>query len=445
MPGDMTWKGVFPADFSGKTVDIFGAFPGCRCEIELSGYGRGRVRARVLKHIDEKPSGMTDPPCPYFGICGGCSLQQAEISLQRQWKKDLFVRLLKELDTELPFNPEEIPIYGGNEYAYRNKMEFSFSSDKAGQKYLGLHEKGRFQRVTNLQKCLLQTEAMNEVFAEIQDWFSKTDISAYNVHDHSGILRHLILRHSNQHNTVLVNLVVTEKHASIDELFEKLSQMSVVSGILLTINTSLSDAVIFEELSLIHGDGEFFETIGDWKFRISPGAFFQVNPDGVHKLYAQMAALLQKHNIGGGNLLDLYCGTGSIGIYLSPFFKQIIGVEEVESAVQDAIFNAELNGVKNISFHTGKVEKILTDGELKDTSAELLVIDPPRSGCYPSVRQKIAEFAPRNILLVSCNAPQSVPDINCFLAHGYQLVDSFMVDMFPQTPHVEAVVLMSRK
>jgi 23S rRNA (uracil1939-C5)-methyltransferase len=121
--------------------------------------------------------------------------------------------------------------------------------------------------------------------------------------------------------------VVTEKHASIDELFEKLSQMSVVSGILLTINTSLSDAVIFEELSLIHGDGEFFETIGDWKFRISPGAFFQVNPDGVHKLYAQMAALLQKHNIGGGNLLDLYCGTGSIGIYLSPFFKQIIGVE----------------------------------------------------------------------------------------------------------------------
>ena len=417
--------------------------PGQTLLASLGSRGKKSREGRLLKLVSPAPY-ETEPACPHAGPCGGCRYQTVPYELQLEWKDAQVSRLLEAVPEAAqalrrPIAPSPLTL------EYRNKMEFSFGdSCKGGPLTLGLHREGAFHDIISTPSCRLIHPDMRAILAATEDFFRSAGATYYNTHTHEGWLRHLVLRRSFSTGEILVNLVTSSQPGTdLAPWCERLLALPCegsVCGILHTVNDSLGDVVQKDELTLLFGRDYLTEELLGLTFRISPFSFFQTNSAGAGQLYQivrRMAGDLSHQHV-----FDLYCGTGTIAQILAKAgAERVTGIELVEEAAAAARRNAEANGLTNCDFLAGDVLKLVDGLSYKP---DLIILDPPRDGCHPKALPKILAWQPERFIYVSCKPTSLVRDLPFFLEAGYEIREIQCCDMFPMTPGVETVCLLSK-
>ena len=382
-----------------------------------------------------------DPLCSIFPSCGGCMYQTMLYEEQLKMKEEQIKKLFDDaVDYEYTFEPiKGSPI----EFAYRNKMEFSFGDEyKDGPLSLGLHKKGSTYDVLNAEDCKLVHEDMDKILSCVLHYFRERGVSYYHKMQHTGYLRHLLLRRGSRTGEILVNLVTTSQEKyDLEPLKEALLALNLegsIVGILHIINDSLSDVVKSDETRLLYGQDYFYEELLGLTFRISPFSFFQTNSLGAEVLYETARSYIgeTKDKV----VFDLYSGTGTIAQITSPVADKVVGVEIVEEAVEAARKNAAFNGLENCEFIAGDVLKVID--ELTDRP-DIIILDPPRDGIHPKAIGKIIEFGVDRMVYISCKPTSLARDLVPLQEGGYKVEKVCCVDMFPFTSGIETVCLLS--
>ncbi|MGA2090364.1 MAG: 23S rRNA (uracil(1939)-C(5))-methyltransferase RlmD [Endomicrobiales bacterium] len=434
----------------GIVVFSDGALPGECIDVTITKNKKSYKEASLLS-IDQPSSDRIVPRCPSFGVCGGCTFQHTTYANQLKIK-DAYVRELLS-----PWVSSIEPLIASpEEWHYRNKMEFSFfdgsghlSPDTPVKSAvsLGLHQRNEFNRYFPVPPCFICDGDFLPVIEDVVRFARTSGLGVYDKRKHSGFFRHLVVRKSKRGNQVLINLVTNMGHDINAGFFEPLLTVlpANVASVYWTQNGGISDAVNVDLLTLLRGNTfieEKLEVRGrTYSFVVSPFSFFQTNTLGTEKLYETVLAFLEPASTD--RVLDLYCGTGTIGIVLAPYVNRVMGVEQVESAVENARENARRNGIENISFATGSVERWIKKESIPDCNA--LVVDPPRGGLSNKVIDFIEKCNPEKIVYVSCNPATLARDLTLITARGYGVNRVVPVDMFPQTYHVEIVVSLRKK
>lgn len=436
----------------GKPIRVKGAAPGTRVLVRVTGRKRGVWSGRRERTI-RRPASGSEPRCAIFDLCGGCQLQEIDPDAQRLAKEafalaeigvglELTEAQVRERFTVHPIREASAP------WGYRNKVELSFGSSRylseadhaAGLpidgRFLGFHAPGRFDRVVDAERCELIDEPANAIVAAVRRHaLAETAPPPWNTREHTGFWRHLVLRQGQRTGERVVLLITApdtfEAEPTVEALATELLALDEVIGVQWRVNGGVAD-VARGEVFRTWGRVEWTERLGSVTFQLRPEAFFQTSTPGAEVLYDCVGEALGQ---SGGTLLDLYCGIGSIGLYLSDRYDRIEGIEEVEGAVLDARKNAEANGVDG-TWRSDKVEAALEairGGESVD-----LVVDPPRAGLHPKVAKTLASTRARSLVYVACN-PASLGRDAALMAEGWRLVELWTVDLFPHTGHVEAV------
>ncbi len=437
----------------GKTVVVKNGIPGQKVRFMINKKKGTRLEGRLLEVLDKSPLEVREPVCSIFPACGGCMYQTMSYEEQLNMKAAQVKKLIDEAvirggQVDIEGKPDYIfeGIKGSpQEFAYRNKMEFSFGDEyKDGPLSLGLHKKGSTYDVLNACDCKLVHEDMTKILTCILEYCREEGFSYYHKMQHTGFLRHLLLRRGNTTGEILVNLVTTsEIETDFAELQKRLLALPLegkIVGFLHIINNSLSDVVRSDETRILYGQDYFYEEILGLKFKITPFSFFQPNSYGAEVLYKTA-----REYIGDTKemtVFDLYSGTGTISQIMASVAKEVIGVEIVEEAVKAAGENAHLNGIENCRFIAGDVLKVLDDIEEKP---DFIVLDPPRDGIHPKALPKIIDYGVDKLVYISCKPTSLARDLEMFLGRGYQVEKVCCVDQFCQTVHVETVVLLSHK
>ena len=437
----------------GKTVVVKNGIPGQKVRFMINKKKGTRLEGRLLEVLDKSPLEVREPVCSIFPACGGCMYQTMSYEEQLNMKAAQVKKLIDEavirggqVDTE--GKPDYIfeGIKGSpQEFAYRNKMEFSFGDEyKDGPLSLGLHKKGSTYDVLNTDDCKLVHKDMTDILTCVRDYFLEKGVPYYKKMQHTGYLRHLLLRRGVTTGEILIHLVTTsqEEHdlEPLKDLLLALPLEGKIVGIMHIINDSLSDVVKSDETRILYGQDWFYETLLGLRFRISTFSFFQPNSLAAEVLYSIVRTYVE--DARGMEVFDLYSGTGTIAQLLAPVAKEVIGVEIVEEAVEAARQNAALNGLSNCRFIAGDVLKVLDDLEEKP---DMIVLDPPREGFHPKALPKILSYGVKRIVYVSCKATSLARDMETFLHAGYRLEKACCVDQFCQTVWTEAVAVFVRE
>lgn len=422
--------------YEGKEVRFKGGIEGQKVAARVSRKRKDYMEAKIVEIIEKSPM-ETETGCPDFGTCGGCTYQTLSYDMELEYKENQIKRLFQQAGLDVNFlGIEKSPVVQG----YRNKMEYTFGDEeKGGPLALGLHKKGRFYEVVNVDECNIVDEDFTKIRQTAILYFQSKGTKYYNKRRAEGYLRHLVVRKALSTGEILINLVTTSQdELNKEELIDTLLNLNLkgeIKGILHSINDGLGDIVVADTLELLYGRDYVIEEILGLRFEISPFSFFQTNTFGAEKLYSIVRDFVgdEKNNI----VYDLYSGTGTIAQILSPVAKKVIGIEIVEEAVEKAKENAKLNGLDNVEFIAGDVLKAVDDLTEKP---DLIIIDPPRDGIHPKAINKIIDFNPENFVYVSCNPVTLVRDLKVFMERGYRVDKVKLMDMFPRTPHCEVVV-----
>ncbi|MBW7886834.1 MAG: 23S rRNA (uracil(1939)-C(5))-methyltransferase RlmD [Bacteroidetes bacterium] len=427
------------------------------------------VKAKVLKakkkHAEAKVIEVLSPSkervalrCSYFGTCGGCKWQHVDYQSQLQFKHQHVIDAVERIggiqDAAI------LPIIGSEKnYFYRNKLEFSFSDkewiiekpettdDLSGSENnnsiaLGFHVPQRWDKVLNIEECFLQSELSNEILNTVRAFAVEEHLPAYSQETQSGYFRNLVIREGKQTGDVMVNVVTFE---DIPEAMKKLSgvltkKFPEITTIINNVNRRKSQVAVGDFENVYYGEGIIHDKIGDKIFQISANSFFQTNTLQAEKLYAVAKEFADFRPTDV--VYDLYCGTGSIAIYISDAVKQVIGIELVESSIQNAETNAHLNGIENCEFLCGDLKDLLTkETEWKEryASPNVIIVDPPRSGMHPDAVEELGKMKAPKIIYVSCNPATFARDAQMLSHYGYAVEKIQPVDMFPHTYHIECV------
>ena len=430
-----------------QKVLIKNGIPGQKVRFMIQKKRSGRAQGRILEVLEKSPLETREPLCSNFPACGGCMYQTMSYEDQLHMKETQIRELLEDAlvqcgqvneNGQADFEWEGIhgsPI----EFGYRNKMEFSFGDEyKDGPLSLGLHKKGSTYDILNTDDCKLVHKDMTDILTCVREFFREKGASYYRKMQHTGYLRHLMLRRGVTSGEILVHLVTTtQEEYDLEPLKEQLLALPLegkIVGIMHILNDSLSDVVQSDETRILYGQDYFYETLLGLKFRISTFSFFQPNSLAAEVLYSIVREYIQ--NTSGMEVFDLYSGTGTIAQLLAPVAKEVIGVEIVEDAVAAARENAKLNGLDNCKFIAGDVLKVLDDLTEKP---DVIVLDPPRDGIHPKALPKILAYGVNRIVYVSCKATSLARDLEAFLQAGYRLEKACCVDQFCETVWTEAV------
>jgi len=430
--------------YEGIKITIKGTLPGQRVRFVISKKRSGTCEGKVAEVLEKSILENREAPCIHFPACGGCTYQNIDyvnqLSIKEKQVKDLVDSVCEDYEFQ--------GIIGSpSEWAYRNKMEFSFGDEfKGGPLALGMHKKGSFHDIVNTTGCKIVDEDYNEVLKVVQGHFAERKIDFHHKMSHEGYLRHLLMRRSVTTGDMSVNLVTTTtepENAQLQVLVDSLLELKLngkIIGILNIKNDSLADVVKSDETDILFGQDYFYEEILGLKFKISTFSFFQTNTLGAEVLYSKAREYVgeTKDKV----IFDLYSGTGTIAQMLAPVASKVVGVEIVEEAVEAAKANAELNGLENCEFIAGDVLKVID--EIKD-KPDLIVLDPPRDGIHPKALNKIIDFGVDRIVYISCKPTSLVRDLEVLQERGYKVKKVCAVDMFPQTVHVETVCLLGRQ
>lgn len=436
-----------------QKVLIKNGIPGQKVRFMIQKKRSGRAQGRILEVIEKSPLETREPVCSNFPACGGCMYQTMSYEDQLHMKETQIRELLEEaliqggqIDENGNAAFEWEGIHGSPiEFGYRNKMEFSFGDEvKDGPLSLGLHKKGSTYDILNTDDCKLVHKDMTDILTCVREFFREKGASYYRKLQHTGYLRHLMLRRGVTSGEILVHLVTTtQEEYDLEPLKDQLLALPLegrIVGIMHILNDSLSDVVQSDETRILYGQDYFYETLLGLKFRISTFSFFQPNSLAAEVLYNIVRDYIQ--NTSGMEVFDLYSGTGTIAQLLAPVAKEVIGVEIVEDAVAAARENAKLNGLDNCKFIAGDVLKVLDDLTEKP---DVIVLDPPRDGIHPKALPKILSYGVNRIVYVSCKATSLARDLEAFLQAGYRLEKACCVDQFCETVWTEAVSLLVKE
>ena len=440
---DFPNKGYVNID--GEKVIVKNGIPGQKVRFMINKKRSGRAEGRLLEILENSTLEVREPVCKIFPACGGCMYQTMSYEEQLKMKETQVKGLLQEavgIGTDLHWEG----IHGSPiEFGYRNKMEFSFGDEyKDGPLSLGLHKKGSTYDVLTASDCKLVHPDMTAILSSVLDFFTELGAVHYKKMQHTGYLRHLLLRRGVTSGEILVHVITTNQaeydYAPLVSRLLALPLEGKIVGIMHIINDSLSDVVQSDETRLLYGQDYFYETLLGLRFKISTFSFFQPNSLAAEVLYS-----IVRDYIGDTKdkeVFDLYSGTGTIAQLLASVAKEVIGVEIVEEAVEAAKVNAALNGLTNCRFIAGDVLKVLDNLTEKP---DMIILDPPRDGIHPKALPKILAYGVENIVYISCKPTSLARDLPAFLAAGYEVQRSCSVDQFCETVHVETVVLLSQQ
>ena len=440
---DFPNKGIVYVPEAEKYVTVKNGIPGQKVRFVINKFKRGNAEGRLLEVLEKSPLETREPVCSIFPACGGCMYQTMPYEEQMKMKEGQIRRLMDEaVNGEYVFEGVKA---SPKEFGYRNKMEFSFGDEyKDGPLSLGLHKKGSTYDVLTASDCRLVHEDMNRILVYVLEYFRERNVSYYKKMQHTGYLRHLLVRRGDTTGEILVNLVTTTQeehdlHPLVDEML-KLDLDGKIVGILHILNDSLSDVVKSDETRILYGQDFFYEKLLGLDFKITPFSFFQPNTRGAEVLYETVREYIG--DIHDMTVFDLFSGTGTISQILAPVAKQVVGVEIVEEAVEAANENAARNGISNCKFIAGDVFQVLDELEEKP---DVIVLDPPRDGIHPKALPKILSYGVDRIVYISCKMTSLARDLEMMQNAGYRVEKMTAVDQFCETVHVETVVLLSHK
>jgi 23S rRNA (uracil1939-C5)-methyltransferase len=447
---DYAAEGKSIARVDGKVIFIEGVVPGDIVDLRLGKSKKDWAEAYVTAIRQYSPQ-RVEPFCSHFGVCGGCRWQMLPYPLQLQYKQKQVEDVLRRIGKVAL--PAITPILGAPQSThYRNKIEYTFSSRRfllpkelhdpsitPQQNVAGFHAKGLFDKVVDIDTCYLQDEPTNRLRKAVRDFGLERDLPFYDIKEHRGWLRNLMLRICTT-GEVMANLVLGyEDEEQTRELTGRLlQQFPELTTLLVTINSKWNDSIWDLEPRVIHGKGFVIEQLEDFRFKIGPKSFFQTNSrqgEALYRVTREYAGLTGKETV-----YDLYCGTGSIGIFVSRRAGRIVGVEVVPEAVDDARENASLNGITDARFFAGDVVDVCTDEFIaREGRPDVIITDPPRAGMHGGLVNKILEIGAPTVVYVSCNPATQARDLQ-LLDAKYAVTRVQPVDMFPHTHHIENIV-----
>ncbi len=454
-------KGVGKTE-DGRVVFIQNAVPGDVVDVRVFKKKRSYMEGKAIEYV-ELSKDRVKPECKHFGTCGGCKWQNWDYSKQLEYKESEVANNLKRLGhVEVE---QYMPIMGCDDpYFYRNKMEFSFSNKRwmtqeeidSGEKIqkpdaLGFHIPGMWDKVLNVTHCHLQPDPSNEIRNFVREYALKHDLAFFDLREQSGLLRTLMIRTALSGEVMVLIQFYDDHKEARDGLMNALQkEFPQITSLLYTINQKGNDSIYDCDIELFTGRDHIFEEMPAYykpqeklRFKVGPKSFYQTNPKQAHNLYVQA---LEFADLKGDELVyDLYTGTGTIACFLAQKAGRVIGIESVPEAIQDANFNAELNGLKNTEFVVGDMKEALTEDFVAEHGMpEVVVTDPPRDGMHAKVVEQLLKMEPNRIVYVSCNSATQARDLG-LLQEKYTVVKSRAVDMFPQTHHIENVVVLEKK
>ena len=404
--------------------------------------------ARLIEVITPSKD-RVEPRCPAARKCGGCQLQAMDYQAQLRFKERRVYNDLKRIGGLKDLRLEDMePIMGmETPWRYRNKAQFPFGLNKDGRIITGFYA-GRTHSIIEQEDCLLGIEENKEILEIIKQFmedFRREGTGPYDEKSHQGLVRHALIRKGFATGELMVCLVINgRKLPHSEELVERLLKVPGMSSISYNINTEKTNVILGSELVNLYGPGYITDTIGDIKYQISPLSFYQVNPVQTRKLY-QTALEFAGLN-GGETVWDLYCGIGTISLFLAQKAGKVYGVEIIPQAIEDAKRNARLNSLENVEFFVGKAEEVLPEQyEKNHIAADVIVVDPPRKGCDEHCLETIVKMAPPKVVYISCDPATLARDVKYLGENGYELKRVRCCDMFGQSVHVETICLLSRK
>lgn len=447
--GDTTFPNHGSVLYDNCKIKVKGVLPGQTVELRIKRSSQEKAEGTLLQVLTPSPIETAIPRCPQFGICGSCTLQTVPYDAQLALKEAHIKKLLQPVirDTE---ECEWRPIAASpSAYEYRNKMEFTFGDEyRDGPLTLGQHKKGSMYDLVSANECCLIDRDVRAIVAETLAYAKEQGLPFFHKMRHEGYLRHLLIRKARLTGEILADIVTTtsQEHdwSGWVSRITALPLSGKLCGLLHTSNDSSADTIVNEGTETLFGQDFITEELLGLRFKISAFSFFQTNSEGAEVLYTKVRDMVRSVAADlpdNGVIFDLYSGTGTIGQLLAPIARKVVGIEIVEEAVEAATANASANGLTNCEFVAGDVlRKIDEVAERPD----FIVLDPPREGINPKALTKILAYGVDHMVYISCKPTSLVHDLAAIQDAGYRVRAVQPVDMFPQTPHVETVVLLTR-
>ncbi|MBI5994014.1 23S rRNA (uracil(1939)-C(5))-methyltransferase RlmD [Clostridium perfringens] len=424
-------------------IFIEGALKGEKVKVRIVKVNKNFAYGKLMEVLEASEE-RVNPPCAIYKRCGGCKLQHASYKAQLDFKWDRVkdcVSKIGKLDPSIV----KYPLGMENPWRYRNKVQLPIGLIN-GEVKIGFFAP-RSHDIIDMESCLIQDEIGDKVVKLTREWIEKFNIRPYNVdgeYDEKGIVRHIMIRRGFTTNEVMVVLVTNGENLPHKEEFVDLMVKNIpgIKSVIQNINSKKTNVILGLESKTLWGEDTISDYIGDFRFNISPLSFFQVNPIQTEVLYGK--ALEYANLTGNEEVFDAYCGTGTITLFLSQKAKKVYGVEIIPQAIDNAWINAKENKVENVEFFVGESEVVIPDLINKGVKADVVVVDPPRKGCDKKLLDAITNIDAKKIVYVSCDPSTLGRDLKVLEENGYKTLEVQPVDMFPNTAHVETVVLMSK-
>ena len=452
---DTASKGKSVARHEGRAIFIKGGVPGDICDITVFKRRKKYWEARIEK-IHTYSEKRTEPKCEHFGTCGGCKWQNMKYESQLSFKQNEILNNLKRIGgIDLP--PNEEIIGSKNEYFYRNKIEYTFSNkrwltiqeiqsekDLEDKDACGFHVPGMFDKVINLNNCYLQQEPSNTIRLSVKNFADKNNLTYFDIRNHHGLLRNLMIRTSTTNDLMVLVQFYENNKKNINLIMEHIkTTFPEITSLLYIINQKANNTIYDQEIICYKGEDHIMEEMDGLHFKIGAKSFFQTNSEQAKVLYRKTKELA---NITSDDLVyDLYTGTGTIAQYVATSAKKVIGIDSVEEGIKSAYLNAECNNIDNCTFYTGDMKEIFTDEFIsKNGKPDVIITDPPRDGMHKKVVEQILKIGAKRIIYVSCNSATQARDLS-IMNELYKVTHIQPIDMFPQTHHVENIIVLELK
>ena len=438
---DVGVNGEGIARMDGYTLFIKDAVRLDTCEVKITKAHPKYAYAKLMKVVKPSPF-RVEPRCPVASKCGGCKVMAASYEEQLRFKQNKVKNNIDKIGKVTGY--EMAPIVGmDNPYHYRNKAQFPIGLDKEGNLVSGFYA-GRTHVIIPNEECHIGVPENEEILKILKEFMAEKNIAPYDEVTLKGLIRYVMIRKAFHTGEIMVCIIINgNKIPNQEELVERLKTVKGMTSIFVSINLCNTNVIMGKILEHIYGKKYITDYIGDVKFNISPKSFFQVNPVQTEKMYSK--ALEFAGLTGEETVWDLYCGIGSISLFLAKAAKKVFGVEIISDAIRDAKNNAKINGIENVEFFVGKSEEVLPDYYKKHGGyADVIVVDPPSKGCDEKLLETIVQMQPERLVYVSCDSATLARDIHYMDEHGYELRKVQAFDNFPFSEHVETVVLMTR-
>lgn len=459
---DMGNEGEGIGHIDGMAVFVKDAVVGDVARIKIIKAKKNYAYGRLMELV--KPSAFrVEPICPLARKCGGCSIMQVSYEKQLEWKQDKVMNCLKRIGgiTDVEEKMEPIIGMGRTEdfpaIRYRNKAQFPVRRDKDGRLAIGFYA-GRTHSVIDTDVCYLQDKVNDEIIRRFRDFMDRYSIETYDEEKHTGLVRHILTRVGRKTGEVMICLIINGneligicgkdrkngKCQNVEQEFVKqMADIPGITSISININKEKTNRILGDKCRTIWGQDYITDYIGNVKYQISPLSFYQVNPEQTEKLYRKA---LEYAGLQGDELVwDLYCGIGTISLFLAQKAKKVMGVEIVPAAIEDARRNAEINGIKNVEFFVGKAEEVLPQQfEKTGEHADVIVVDPPRKGCDEVTILTMVKMQPERIVYVSCDPATLARDVKMLVKGGYAVEKVCAVDQFGHSGHCESIALLQK-